>query len=648
VLITYNDSNCDPRPGVPPESLVITWSTLTPGNARINDKAYGTFADDSTDANGQARFTFPSLSGCGKVRLTLIVSGVEQGTMDVQLRTTDADIDLDRRVVNQSGYDYPACDLDWNGTADASPDRAIVDAHAEHWRRNALHGTPIALTSLCETDCGSPPMNKIGSSDVFWSPNGKWISFTIESPPDGECRTFIAAADPALKRVTQFTFGTIDDYNPAWSPLGDELVIGRDLHKIIRKGIPGLASDTSETVIAQAGSGVPGDYGDVTPAVRPDGQMVAFARRDTVDDAYDIWVVPISGGTPTKVTNNSGTPNDQYPQWSPDGEWIIYDHEDVYGTGHRIWKVKADGTQNQEVYSPGSGKNAATPAFAPDGLIVTAGIGTRSGSVKDTRTYTIDPGLSTKKPILNYPETIYSIAGVHPVLSPRLSPDGTRLVIRADQLHAVARNMNTPPRFTQIVSTNESTQSLHDTVAVMLFNQGSSEGEHTIVVTATDPELDSLSYAAYFIQTWMDWNPTTRTLTCDPTSSQNLKTYYVRFVVTARNGGTDSFIAKIRVTNIAPGPGKAKQAIDDSRTIPAIRWNNRETLLSAVLPPGASGALHVFDLTGRLVAVTTGGPGSVLIWNGQRRGGRPAPSGVYLYRVRAGEFSWEGKVALAR
>jgi hypothetical protein len=135
-LVTYQDANCNPRVGVPPESLSITWTALTPGNARINDKSQGgTFADDSTDYNGQARFTFPSLSGCGKVRLFLAVSGWGQGHQDVQMRTVDADIDLERRVVNQFAQDLPACDLDWNGTANDATDQAVVAAHDEHWRR---------------------------------------------------------------------------------------------------------------------------------------------------------------------------------------------------------------------------------------------------------------------------------------------------------------------------------------------------------------------------------------------------------------------------------------------------------------------------------------------------------------------------------
>jgi len=646
--VNYQDADCNARVGVPPESLVITWQAVGNGNARVNDKSSnGTFADNATDYNGQARFTFPSLSGCGTIRLFLTVSGIDQGHQDIEIRSIDADIDLERRVVYQSGYDVPTCDLDWDGISGDIDDLLRASAHNLHWRRNALHGTPVQLTTLCETNCSSPESLYIGTSDISWSPNGRWLTHTIEFPSDGGCRVFIASStQPGQRR--QMTFGSVDDYGASWSPLGHELAIGRNLLKIIRKGIPGISSDTTEAILAESGSTL--NYGDVTPAISPDGQWVAFARRDTTgadEGAYDIWKVSIAGGTAVQVTNNSGKPNDQYPRWSPDGKWIIFDHEDLYHDGHRVYKVLSSpdpitGLDSmQAVYNPGTGKNAATPAFSPDGLIVTAGIGARSNSIADTRAYTIDPLLSVKVPVLNYNEPQYSIAGEDPILSPNLSPDGTRLALRAKQLHAVRRNMNLPPHFTQIGS-----QTVHDTTAKVSFSviQGQSI---SFVMTATDDDDGARTYHAAYLKSGMSFDAGTRTFTWNNASPSG--THYVKFWVTngsvpggAQSGATDAIIVQITVTSsglahrFEPGVSAEREEGSDN-------WMFRA--------PGAQTEIvriTIVDVAGRRVASISGPAGTDLRWNLLGRDGRKVEPGLYLYRYVRGPDSGQGKLVVVR
>ena len=63
-----------------------------------------------------------------------------------------------------------------------------------------------------------------------------------------------------------------------------------------------------------------------TPAVSPDGTMVAYTVT-TYDVAEnrgnaDIWVVPITGGTPRRLTTNPAS--DSGPVWSPDGKRIAF------------------------------------------------------------------------------------------------------------------------------------------------------------------------------------------------------------------------------------------------------------------------------------------------------------------------------------
>ena len=62
------------------------------------------------------------------------------------------------------------------------------------------------------------------------------------------------------------------------------------------------------------------------PQVSPDGTLVAFAlaevdleegRRNT-----DLWLVPVSGGEPRRITTNPAS--DSHPRWSQDGTRVAF------------------------------------------------------------------------------------------------------------------------------------------------------------------------------------------------------------------------------------------------------------------------------------------------------------------------------------
>ena len=63
-----------------------------------------------------------------------------------------------------------------------------------------------------------------------------------------------------------------------------------------------------------------------TPAVSPDGTLVAYTVTTyDVDENRgnaDIWVVPLAGGTPRRLTTNPAS--DSGPAWSPDGKRLAF------------------------------------------------------------------------------------------------------------------------------------------------------------------------------------------------------------------------------------------------------------------------------------------------------------------------------------
>ena len=99
------------------------------------------------------------------------------------------------------------------------------------------------------------------------------------------------------------------------------------------------------------------------PQVSPDGKFVVFTVQ-TVDMANNtkptqIYIVPIDGGTPLRLTNE-GTSNAR-PRWTPDGKRILFVSD--RGSTSQIWSMNADGADAKAV------TNVPTEA---DGEIISA------------------------------------------------------------------------------------------------------------------------------------------------------------------------------------------------------------------------------------------------------------------------------------
>jgi len=61
---------------------------------------------------------------------------------------------------------------------------------------------------------------------------------------------------------------------------------------------------------------------ELSPAISPDGQNMAFAWRGTTDASFQIYLRPMAESTPRKL--NEGNDSEFNPVWSPDGKCIAY------------------------------------------------------------------------------------------------------------------------------------------------------------------------------------------------------------------------------------------------------------------------------------------------------------------------------------
>jgi gamma-glutamyltranspeptidase len=109
-----------------------------------------------------------------------------------------------------------------------------------------------------------------------------------------------AAWSPDSKRLVVSRFGAL------WTMAPD----GRDAKRVITK---------------------PGDWiAERDPAWSADGKTIAFSA--SANGQFDLWTVPASGGTATRLTSMPG--DERWPSWTRDGR-VVYSHREPRG----VWKL---------------------------------------------------------------------------------------------------------------------------------------------------------------------------------------------------------------------------------------------------------------------------------------------------------------------
>jgi Tol biopolymer transport system component len=117
-----------------------------------------------------------------------------------------------------------------------------------------------------------------------------------------------------------------------------------------------------------------------TPALSPDGKLLAYGSDRGTDGNLDIWLHPLTqGARPIRLTRDSA--NDTDPSFSPDGGQIVFLSQRA---GSGIYVIPALGGDERLVVRGGF-----QPRFSPDGAQIAYTTGGPSGFLADSKVFVV-------------------------------------------------------------------------------------------------------------------------------------------------------------------------------------------------------------------------------------------------------------------
>jgi len=257
----------------------------------------------------------------------------------------------------------------WITNVDGSRNRFLLDGSDARWSPDGTriayiaHGEPNGsqvfvrwmdaegavsqLTHLTETPAG-----------LDWSPDGKWLAFTMLVPAKNEWHIAMPTPPKGAKWVEP-------------PRIVQKLNYRRDRQGYVEDG------STHIFVVSADGGGTPrqvttGDYNDGAFRWMPDGKRIVFAGLREPDAEYawresEIYSVDVATGNVAQLTHRKGPDNQPTP--SPDGKLIAYtgfDSTSDTWVDAKLYVMNADGS-NSHVISGNLDRSPAGLIWAKDG-----------------------------------------------------------------------------------------------------------------------------------------------------------------------------------------------------------------------------------------------------------------------------------------
>ena len=255
-----------------------------------------------------------------------------------------------------------------------------------------------------------------------WSPDGQNVAF-VRYTETGAVIFIVPASGGAERKL--LTLGSNVPFPPAWDWSPDGKFIAFTVKT--SKDEPGKIFLISPDTLARHPLTAPTenlggfDYvGDSEPVFSPDSKSVAFIRQSSLVSA-DIYIAPITGGEPRRLTFEN-TPVTRVT-WTADGREIIFSAtNNRFAHNGSLWRIPASGGATERITVVGY--DAMYPHISRRGnrLAYVQGSG-------DYNIYKIEVFGTT---VSSNPSTKL-IASTRNDGSPQFSPDGRRIVFGSDR-----------------------------------------------------------------------------------------------------------------------------------------------------------------------------------------------------------------------
>ncbi len=180
-----------------------------------------------------------------------------------------------------------------------------------------------------------------------WTPDGNSLLFNRNG------RIEKISAEGGQPQTLDTGFATQCNNDHGISPDGSSLAISdnsQEDHESLIYVLP-LAGGTPRRVTSKAPSYFHG--------WSPDGKTVTFCGER--NGKFDVYTIPAAGGEETQLTKDAG--HNDGPEYSPDGKYIYF-NSDRSGL-EQVWRMHPDGTGQERVTNDDN--NDWFPHFSPDG-----------------------------------------------------------------------------------------------------------------------------------------------------------------------------------------------------------------------------------------------------------------------------------------
>ncbi len=216
-------------------------------------------------------------------------------------------------------------------------------------------GTGLAaVTDLSFSDGAGGSMG-LSASYVCWSPDGQRIAVA----PGGAYIAVCNRDGTNLHRVTPgLGFGALNGMS--WGANG-AIYFSRELAG--QTDLWFIYPDADDPFVVKL---TDDSAGDICPDVSPDGKWLAWARRASPSDDWDIVTMPVNGDPLTDIEKVTFSPDDErQPRWSPDGHFIAYIRK-----MEQVWVVDTVTQLSRQLTNPAAGSADGPCDWSCDGRYV--------------------------------------------------------------------------------------------------------------------------------------------------------------------------------------------------------------------------------------------------------------------------------------